>query len=331
MNKILWLVVLFTLGIASLARAQSGEANAPAQAHTAAVSQSPTKGTEGLIKLDVLVVDGHGMPVADLKPADFSLFENGQEQRILSFQEVSGLGTGSEPSIQIILLIDTLGMPGFMAEEESSAVQTYLRKRNGQLGHPVSVYLLDNSGLRTVAPSSDGDVLASEIEHNNATMVRPVERRPALGGGQAEGSLGLPESPFLSATKALGQIATYERTKPGRKLLVWVGPRSGTGSANYNEWTMTNAQGRFYFVRWFSTLLREARLALFDLSVGEPTTQSILPDPRAYLKSMASPQQVSLLNLSRDVLAVQSGGAVMNTLDPVPQIAHCVQQAGPFY
>jgi hypothetical protein len=216
-----------------------------------------------------------------------------------------------------------MDVPGLLAKEESSAVETYLREHNGQLARPFSVYLLDNSALRKVAPVDDGTMLASEIEHNEAAIVRQ--------------NTGI--TPFFSGLQALGQIAINERTKPGRKLLLWVGPSLGLGSGNF-DWSkmqhvlerFATAQEGFYAVCWFSTLLREAQLALYSFNVGKPVVESNVPDYRMFLKAVTNPRQASLLNVSRNVLAVQSGGlAIEPTEDLMKAIESCVYQAGPFY
>jgi hypothetical protein len=50
---------------------------------------------------------------------------------------------------------------------------SYLRRDGGRLERPVSVFVLAETGLWTVASSGDGSVLAREIEHSDFTSVRP--------------------------------------------------------------------------------------------------------------------------------------------------------------
>jgi hypothetical protein len=183
--------------------------------------------------------------------------------------------------------------------------------------------VLADTGLWTVAPSGDGNVLAREIEHNDFTLVRPNvawQRGPL--------SPGLNDTASVAALKALGQIATEERKSPGRKILLWVGPGWGIGSGAYSD----PAQGSpplFDAVWWFSTLLREARLVLYSFTVGETDPHQLY---KAYLAGVTSPHKASFMNVYRKVLAVQSGGRVMDeSLDVVHQIERCVQDTGPFY
>ncbi len=288
---------------------------------------------EGLIHLDVTVTDSEGKPAAGLRASDFRLLENGRDQNILSFQAFTGRGAGTEPPVKIILVIDTLQVPPELARDERNAVTFFLRKDGGRLARPTSVYQLSQTGLWEVThPSSDGKALAGQIEHNELTVVR----RNVSGGGAEvflSGQRGPvpvqgPSSPDGIALMALGQIATDERRQPGRKLLLWIGPGWGIGSGAVGD--VKPASDLLGVVSWFSTLLREAHLALYSFAVGEM-------DPRGqlykdYLSGVRSSRQASMMNLYRKVLAVQSGGRVIDGgSDIEAQIEKCVQEAGPFY
>ncbi len=292
---------------------------------------------EGLIKLDVMVTDKAGQPVPGLLASDFRLFENGREQKILSFQGFTGRGAGAEPPVKVILLIDTLDIPPELARDERNAVLFYLRKNGGRLGRPTSVFLLSETGLWTVSKSSmDGNALAREIEHNDLALVR----RNAAGSrgansqfsaGQRGGAdPGYIVDPIEYALKALGEIATEERRQPGRKLLLWVGPGWGVGTGGING--LRKQPDLYGAICWFSTLLREAHLALYSFAVGEEET-----DPRAlaykdYLAGVSSPHEATIMSLNRKVLAVQSGGRVIDSgPDIVDEIESCVREDGPFY
>jgi VWFA-related protein len=291
----------------------------------AAVSGDLRDSPEGLIKLDVMVTGRTGNPVAGLTAPDFRLLENGREQKILSFQAFTGQGAGAEPPVKVILLIDTLDIPAELARAEQYAVTYYLRKNGGQLAHPTSVFMLSATGLFTASKlSADGNVLAREIEHNDVTLVH----RNAPGPG-------VPLSPWYNVDpieyglEVLGQIATNERRQPGRKLLIWVGPGTGLGTGGIEGLRLH--PNLFETIRWFSTLLREAHMALYSFSVGEPEL-----DPRAELYKEylagASAHSANIENLDRKVLAVQSGGRVIEPgLDLVEKIENCIRETGRFY
>ena len=287
---------------------------------------------EGLIRLDVMVTDSAGNPAAGLLASDFRLLEDGREQKILSFQAFTGRGAGTEPPVKVILLIDTLEIPPELARNERNAVASYLRKDGGRLARPTSVFLLSETGLWAVShPSEDGNALARALEHRDFALVRPnmtgqrasfVARQPTqhavvVAPGYISGRVEYEQA-------ALGQIAADERRQPGRKLLFWIGPGTAAGG------DLKNNPSLYGTICWFSSLLREAHLALYSLSIAQT-------DPRAelykdYLAGVNSPPQSSIMNLDKKVLAVQSGGRVMDVTDDIEnEIENCIREAGSFY
>lgn len=311
---------------------------------------------EGLIKLDVLVTDAAGTPVPGLVRSDFNLSENGREQRIVTFEAVDGRGAalaeaagkdaGSDGLVKIIFVIDTIELPPGLARDERLAVEGYLRKTGGRLDHPVSVFELSEVGLFEAAhASADGNVLADDIEHNHLKLIRHN-----LGSemGAMRGTVPWSDPPSMSALKALGQIATDERRMAGRKLLVWVGPGWGVGSGAYTDVRADSgpAFGRshgsasaFEAAWWFSTLLREARLVLYSFTVGENSSTNRFEANHGntelykdYLSGLIPERKATLMSVYRKVLAVQSGGRVMDdSLDLVKEIDECVRDTGPYY
>jgi VWFA-related protein len=251
------------------------QANPATQSQTnaapASSAQTPTQGsldssdiTAGLIKLDVVATDADGKTVAGLQPKDFTLLDNGQPRRILSFQAFDGIEAKPEPPVEVILVIDTLQIPQALISDEQNSVEAFLRENGGHLAQPVSIFTLTGSGLwQTAGTSSDGKALAAQVVHNHQfALIRGFPGRSGINS-----SLGRNNPPFLTSVKVLGDIATAERRKPGRKLLLWIGPGSGIGSGAYAE-SKESKEEAFYTIRWFSTLLREARIALYSFSVG---------------------------------------------------------------
>ena len=331
--------------------AQTASGASPLQAGAASVPQTPaftqhfsatTDAVQGLINLDVVVTDNSGKQISGLRYNDFSVLDNGQPQKILSFHAFDGVSAKPDPPVVVILFIDTIKMPFDLAAFEREEVERFLRRNGGHLAQPVSVFGLSDIGFWTLAqPSGDGNALAAEIASDRLVFIR---RRQLLGNGTGEFVDSCREDPAgLKALKALGDIATAERRKPGRKLLVWVGPGWGIGSGaefeslpDYDSvQRRERARARqvtFNTIYWFSTLLREARISLYSFSVGQTD-----PDPRSllylnFLEGVESVQQASLKNLDQRVLAVQSGGRVLGPgNDLVSKIDNCIQEARTFY
>ena len=280
----------------------------------------------GLIKLDVTVTDSSGHSIPGLRPADFTLLDNGRPNTILSFQAFDGISAKPDPPVQIILVIDALQLPSDLISFEKGSLEAFLRRNGGRLAQPVSIYTLLETGLWQVAEASiDGNELAAQVAHNHEVhLVRSFQG--SLRGGVPPSSV---SSPLLTALQALGEIAAPERQKPGRKLLLWLGPGWGVGSGAYTEGSQPKNQ-TFYAICWFSTLLREARIALYSFSIGETDLRG--HQYLDYLHGVESVQNASFRNLDRKVLAMQSGGRVFDKgYDLVSQIESCVREAGAFY
>jgi VWFA-related protein len=269
------------------------------------------------------VTDKAGKPVAHLEPQDFSLFDNGQPTKIISFHTSDGTSTNPDPPVEVILLIDKLNTPASLGSLERDEVERFLRQNGGHLAQPVSILELSDTGLWTVAkPAADGNALAAEIAHNREIAV--IRSRQS---GEHKWDFGV--SPAQSALRALAYIAAAARREPGRKLLIWVGPGWGIGSGEYSG-ELQSKEVLLATIHWVSTLLREARLAVYSFSVGETDpSSSFYMD---YIDGPKSPRQASFIDLNRKVLAVQSGGLVLGpSNDLVTQIDSCVQGAGAFY
>lgn len=78
--------------------------------------------------------------------------------------------------LEVILVIDTLQVPGDLIRYERDSVETYLRRNGGHLAAPVSVLILEDSGLWQVGQtSSDGNALATLVARDRGlTLIHPL-------------------------------------------------------------------------------------------------------------------------------------------------------------
>ena len=329
--------LVFCLAVSLWAKTASGAHSEGALALQGAGPTQPTSpasdAAQGLINLDVVVTDNSGKIIPGLVPKDFNLLDNGQPQTIISFHEYDGISAKPDPPVRVILLIDTIKMPFDLAAFEREEVEKFLRRNGGHLGQPVSIFGLSDTGFWTLAQASgDGNALAAEIASDKLVFIR---RRELLGNGTGEFvDSDNEDPPGLKALKALGDVATAERRRPGKKLLLWVGPGWGIGSAREFEPKKTRdpKQDAFDTIYWFSNLLRESRISLFSFTVGQtdPETRSDLY--LRFINGVESAQKASLKNLDRKVLAVQSGGRVLGPgNDLVSQIDDCIEEGRAFY
>ncbi|HXP06875.1 MAG TPA: VWA domain-containing protein [Acidobacteriaceae bacterium] len=279
-----------------------------------------------LIKLDVVVTDESGNPVSGLRSIDLTLLDNGQPQKILSFQD--GTTAKPDPPVEVILVIDTVNLTQEQVAAAKSSVEKLLRANEGHLAQPVQLFLLSPKLLSsTRAASTDGNTLADQIARGTdlpvarPTMVlRPGQTYRVINGKAETTAEG--EANRISLN-ALGAIAIEERRKPGRKLLFWIGP----------GWPINQGGCDISFdsVRELSTRLREARITLWTANEWPYREPGYLYHD-LLLEPAKTANDVQSGHLSLVVLATQSGGGMLNTAgDLSTRISEQVQQANAFY
>lgn len=279
-------------------------------------SLSTSDAVEGRIKLDVVVTNKAGKPVSGLERKDFTLLDNDQPAKIVSFSAFDGTTSKPDPSVEVVLVIDTVNHKFRNVPDVQPDVEKFLQQKGGHLAQPVSIYRVSEAGLSvTPQPSTDGNALAAEISQKGGLREVSLEK----------GDLQLQNSSFQNqvinpqtALRALGSVVLMERRKPGRKLLVWVGYGGTVGEKSF-EW-----------ITEFSTRIREARITLSSVTLWRN------PDPlfayELFLKGVKSSGQLTPGDLALEVLAAQSGGRVLeDTSDMAGMIDKCVEDAGTFY
>jgi VWFA-related protein len=282
----------------------------------------------GSLKLDVVVKDAAGKPVAGLEPWDFSLFDNGKPQKILTFHGFNDTTVKPEPPVEVILLLDMANLPFSQVAFVRQEVDQFLHGNGGQLKQPTSLIVLTSAGIR-VQPraSADGNALAEivkQLSGNISTI------NPAMGGE------GLMER-FQLSVRQLETIAENEVRKPGRKLLIWVGPgwpmlnRSVLGSFSEKD------QKRYFDgIVELSNRLRDARMVVDSVApatgaVGSTDTNYAMLYEN-FLKPVRSWHDADAGNLALKVLVTQTGGLILGPdNDLAGQIDRCVGDANGFY
>ncbi len=281
---------------------------------------------EGRIKLDVVVTDKSGKPVTGLELSDFTLLDNGQPSKILSFHAVDSHSAGgskqaADPPVEVILLLDMVNLPFSQVSIARQQIERFLRQNGGHLEQPVSLYVLTEDSLDAQRqPSTDGNALADSFSKIESRL-----RSSNIEGGEY-GNI----HRVQISHKALSGIANYEAGKPGRKLLIWIGP----------GWPMLDqlnigrsAKGKledFENIVEFSTRLREARVSVYSISFGVPNARTSLYE--SFLKGVKTADKANPPNLALKVLAVQSGGRVLGPDgDMTGQINSCIEDAKAYY
>jgi len=348
------LVALVLLPCAGAQPSGTNSGAVPQSDQTATSSQPPAiafSAPEGLLHIDIVVANPAGSPVTGLPAADFSLLDNGQPAKIVSFHAYS-VAFPPHPPVDITLLLDTFQVPRELETIEHEQLEDFLRQNGGQLPQPISLLILNDSGLWQAGPPSlDGNILADAIAHNRVTRwgrgawVSGTNQSSIAANRGTIDAFSTAQPPPLDALQALGAFAAAERREPGRKLLLWFGPGWGVASGNSPNVPTDSQQQKqtlFDHIAWFSTLLRLARVSLCSVSPmyahRAPSGQVESPPPPPDFASLAlhpaaSPLDATTLALNRQVLAIESGGSAPNPAsgDPVSQLNDCVRAPSAFY
>ncbi|HEX5235776.1 MAG TPA: VWA domain-containing protein [Silvibacterium sp.] len=276
----------------------------------------------GRIILDATVTDSAGKPVAGLTQSDFTFLDNHQPAKIASFRSVDGAATASDP-VQVILLIDGMNNSFQNVAAERDQIDKYLSRDNGQLFVPMSIALLSDTGLKINQPTRDGNILIAELKK----MPVPVNTINVAMGG--EGAI----QRFQLSLKVLTQLLAYEGTRPGRKLLLWIGPGWPMLAGIHFGVSERDKHSDWGSIVSLSTDLRETRTTLYavDLQHSENSTAHNV-FYQNFLKPVTNAKGADSGNLALPVLAVQSGGRVLNASnDLAGEIASCVDDAHTYY
>jgi len=279
----------------------------------------------GKIFLDAIVTDTAGKPIAGLQPWDFKLLDNDHPTKILSFRSYDGVTVRPDPPVQVILLIDELNLPITEISFVRSQLAAFLRQNNGHLAQPVTIFLLTETGLQVQPrPSTDGNALLGVL---NQIKPHISSISPAMG---SEGAL---ERTQISV-RQLAAIAENEARKPGRKLLLWIGPGWPMLQSRNFEFNERDRRADFDLIVELTNRLREARMVLYsvaplDSAMGAGTHDVLY---QAFLKGVRAEQQADVGNLALKVLVTNTGGKILGPdNDLTGQMNQCIADANAFY
>jgi VWFA-related protein len=331
-SRWLWIVALCFISSIGWAQ-QSVNPTEPSQKDPILTHRPPPKAPvtpgaispEGRVHLDVVVDDASGKPVPGLGPQDFTLLDEGQPKKILSFRSYDGVNVKASPPVEVILVVDTVNLPFGQIAFTREEITKFLRQNGGHLANPTSIFLLSEAGLRVQPrPSVDGNALVTVVDQIKGS-VHGINA--AMG---ADGDL----QRFQLSVRQMATIAENEATVPGRKLLIWVGP--GWPMVEGDNFLFTDKDRRTYFdiIVELSAKLREARMSVYSVAPSESTTGNEIHTMRYrdYLKGVPSAKKADTGNLALKVLVLQSGGRILGPDNDVAgQINSCIADANSFY
>jgi VWFA-related protein len=281
------------------------------------------------ITLNVVVSGRDGVPVSDLGQQDFTLLLDKKPTPITSFKAIQapiavGRETVSHDDVEVILLVDSVNTRFSHVAYERQEIQKFLRSNDGVLARPVSLVLLSDTDLRIEpVPTRDGNAL-SDVLGKSEIGLRQIRRSAGFDGAVER---------FEISARALKQIASYEATRPGRKLLVWISPGWPLLSGPGVNLTKKESLGLFHTAVDLSNSLTRAGITLSSvdpLGVDESLVRTSYY--KEFLNGVPDASKMEAGNLALQVLAAQSGGRVFTSSNDIARgIADAVSDAQSFY
>jgi VWFA-related protein len=316
MRRFIWLFALIVVRFTAVWGQTTSQPEAlPSPAHR------PDRADQQ-ITLNVQVMDRFGAAARGLQRQDFTLLDDKAQQNILSFQEVNG-EPGSE--VEIVLVIDAVNASFQNVFNERTAIKKFLLRDDAKLPQPLSLVLFSPTGTKIQKTlSRDGNAVAALLDQYE-TGLRPVDL--------ARGPYGAQER-FNQSLNAFASLVEYEASRPARKLMIWFSPGWPLLSGPDVQPSSETQRRLFHSIVSFSTHLRQANITLYSIDpFGVPDAGTLrINYYEQFLKGVSSPSGALPGNLSLDVMAIQSGGRVLNSSnDLARQIADCIADAGTYY
>jgi VWFA-related protein len=293
----------------------------------ASPAQVPTRGERPpaarRITLDVVVTDRSGNAVPGLQQQDFTLLDDKQPQKITSFYPGGGKYNPADIPLKVILIVDAINTPFQGVAVQRGQLKEFLRHDGGELPLPTSLAYLADKYTGQTPVTQDGNVLVGALSSQQYGL-RTTNRSQGFYGGIERANLSI---------GALEGLVSSEATQPGRKLLIWLGPGWPLLSGPGVKLTAKDQDALFREVVRLSAALRDARITLYN--INRPGMSNSLSREFYYenfLKGVGSADKVQNGNLGLQVLAVQSGGRVLNASNDVADsIARCLEDRKAFY
>jgi VWFA-related protein len=277
------------------------------------------------ITLDVVVTDKSGKPVAGLQQQDFTLLDNKQPQKILSFQAIGGTASATDSPVEVILLMDEVNTTFGSVSYERGQIENFLRRDGGELPRPVSmVFFTDTGAAIGTTSTQDGNALVAELNQSKFGLRTNRRSQGVYGAGER----------LQSSLTALKQLIDYEGARPGRKLVIWISPGWPLLSGPGIQLTAKYKQGLFNDIVALGDGLRRARITLYSIDpLGMADAGGLRTSYyQEFVKAVKKANQVQIGNLGLQVLAAQSGGRVLKSSNDIAsEIATCIADSNAFY
>lgn len=280
---------------------------------TPAVQPDVAQPVSGRISLDVVVTPKNGKPVSGLKEQDFTIFDNKAPQKITSFRALAG----SDGQLEAIVVMDALNT-GYTSDAYARGeIVRFFQANGGHLAYPSQLAMFSDNGMQIQKGfSKDGNAIAASLDKYTVGL-----RTQGVTGDRLSLSIG-----------ALHQLAAYAAKLPGHKLVLWISPGWPMLSGPHVQLDQKQQQYIFDTIVQLSTELRQARITLYSIDpLGMADTGMRTSHYEDFLKGIRRQQDAEYGNLALQVIAIQTGGLVLNSSNDVASLLQRAMADGDAY
>ena len=290
----------------------------------APAQQPPTPQNQNQTTLNVVVTDRKGTPVPNLPQSDFVVHVDGRAVPVSDFHPATALAPGTPP-VETTLVIDAVNTRTINVAYERSQVEKYLRSNGGHLAQPTSIVIVTDTKTEIIPTvTRDGNSLANALDRAE-TGLREFYGRQGFYGWVEQ---------FDISSRALRQVAAYEASRPGNKLLLWISPGWPLLSGPEIQLDKKDSERFFSLLVSLTDQLRAAHITLSSIDpLGTQDSVSYRTIfYQQFTKPVANARHMEIGNLALQVLATQSGGRVLNgNNDTSRLIRQAASDADAFY
>lgn len=276
---------------------------------------NPAAQDNGHITLDVTVSSKKEAAVSGLAAKDFTVLDNKTTQSIASFRVL----TGAETQTNVVLVLDSVNLKAERTPYERDQVEHFLAANGGHLAQPTKLVLVTSKGIKADSDfTTDGGALKHSLDQSNFGM-RGLAQQASLVSGMKRMQMSL---------AALHMLVNQAAASPGRKLILWISPGWPMPNKDQLKMSAEQQQSLFSNIVRLSTEMREKNVRLDAVDpIGTSEDVLQLNSYESFLKPVPSVKESEFGDLGLQVLALQSGGVVMNSSNDISgMLRQCYEQ-----
>lgn len=281
------------------------------------VAAPPPADAAGQMTLHVTVDGRSGNPIDGLTASDFTLLDNKKQETITSFREVK-----SQPS-RIVVVLDAVNLPYTEVSFARQQLSQFFSANGGRLAQATTLAVLQDTGIK-VQPmfTTDGNALRSSLDQFSIGL-RDIPR--------STGFYGAAERMQISITAMRSLIAGLPKGAPIR--IVWVSAGWPLLSGPEVDLDPSKREAVFAEIVGMVTELQKSQITVDAVNpLGASQNVATTDYYQSFLHAPRKSSDIQLGHLGLQVLAIDSGGLVLNGSNDIASLLQdAVQQTGDCY